>query len=99
MFVIDHGANIVVALRGCSSLHCNIHILNVVLSSAFAPTVLAKTPELFELLINAKQLVEYLKHLGLQKSLKEILKPSVETRRNSNSDMLNYTLEQYEDGQ
>ncbi|GAA6104231.1 uncharacterized protein LOC115246885 [Tachysurus ichikawai] len=44
VFVTDRGANIVSALRGYTRLNCNAHILNVILSSAFAPNVLAKTP-------------------------------------------------------
>ena len=54
VFVTDRGANIVAALRGCTRLNCNGHILNVTLSSAFAPGVLAETRELSELLTNAK---------------------------------------------
>lgn len=43
VFVNDRGANIVAALRGYTKLNCNAHILNIILSSAFAPDVLAKT--------------------------------------------------------
>ncbi|GAA6085467.1 zinc finger protein 618-like [Tachysurus ichikawai] len=66
VFVTDHGANIGAALRGYTRLNCNAHILNVILSSAFAPNVLAKTPELSKLFTSAKKLVKYFKHSGLQ---------------------------------
>lgn len=46
------------------------------LSSAFTLDVLAKTHEMSELLTNAKQLVKYFKHSGLQNSLKTSLKQS-----------------------
>ena len=49
VFVSDQGANIVAALCGYAPLNCNAHILNVTLSSAFAPDVLNKTPELAEM--------------------------------------------------
>ncbi|KAJ8356691.1 hypothetical protein SKAU_G00194850 [Synaphobranchus kaupii] len=55
VFVTDRGANIIAALRGYTRLNCNAHILNVILSSACAPAVLAKTPELSELLTSAKK--------------------------------------------
>lgn len=93
----DRGANIVAALRGYTRLNCNAHILNVTLSSAFAPQVLAKTAELSELLTNAKKLVKYFKHSGLQNSLKKSLKQSIETRWNSNYDMLDSILQQHEE--
>lgn len=54
VFVTDRGANVVAALQGYTRLNCNAHILNVTLLSAFAPGVLAETPELSELLTNAK---------------------------------------------
>ncbi|KAJ8351976.1 hypothetical protein SKAU_G00234520 [Synaphobranchus kaupii] len=97
VFVTDRGANIIAALRGYTRLNCNAHILNVILSSAFAPAVLAKTPELSELLTSAKKLVKYFKHSGLQNSLKKSLKQSVETRWNSNYDMLDSILQQHEE--
>ena len=97
MFVTDRGANIIAALRGYTRLNCNAHILNVILSSAFAPAVLAKTPELSELLTSAKKLVKYFKHSCLQNSLKKSLKQSIETRWNSNDDMLDSILQQHEE--
>ena len=97
VFITDRGANIVAALRGYTRLNCNAHILNVTLSSAFAPRVLAETTELSELLTNAKKLVKYFKHSGLQNSLKKSLKQSIETRWNSNYDMLDSILQQYEE--
>ncbi|KAL2091651.1 hypothetical protein ACEWY4_013914 [Coilia grayii] len=97
VFVTDRGANIVAALRGYNRLNCNAHILNVTLSSAFAPAVLAETTELSELLSNAKKLVKYFKHSGLQNSLKKSLKQSIETRWNSNYDMLDSILQQHEE--
>lgn len=97
VFVTDRGANIVAALRGYTRLNCNAHILNVTLSSAFAPGVLAGTTELSELLTNAKKLVKYFKHSGLQNSLKKSLKQSIETRWNSNYDMLDSILQQHEE--
>lgn len=95
VFVTDRGANVVAALRGYTRLNCNAHILNVILSSAFAPDVLAKTPELSELLTSAKKLVKYFKHSGLQNSLKTSLKQSIETRWNSNHDMLDSIMQQH----
>lgn len=94
MFVTGRGANIVATLRGCTRLYCNAHILNVTLSSAFAPGVLAETPEL---LTSAKKMVKYFKHSGLQNSLKKSLKQSIETRWNSNYDMLDSILQQHEE--
>ena len=96
VFVTDRGANMVAALRGYTRLSCNAHILNVVLASAFAPTVLEKTPELSELLTNSKKLVTYFKHSGLQNSLETTLKQSIATRWNSNHKMLDSILQQHE---
>ena len=96
VFVTDRGANIVAALRAYTRLNCNAHILNVVLSSAFAPAVLDKTPALSELLSTAKKLVKYFKHSGLQNSLDTSLKQSIETRWNSNYEMLESILTQYD---
>ncbi|RXN27448.1 N-acetylneuraminate lyase [Labeo rohita] len=97
VFVTDRGANIVAALRGYTRLNCNAHILNITLSSAFAPDVLAESTELSELLTSAKKLVKYFKHSGLQNSLKKSLKQSIETRWNSNYEMLDSILQQHEE--
>ena len=59
--------------------------------------MLAKTPELSELLTSAKKLVKYFKHSCLQNSLKKSLKQSIETRWNSNDDMLDSILQQHEE--
>ena len=59
--------------------------------------MLAETPELSELLTNAKKMVKYFKHSGLQNSLKKSLKQSIETRWNSNYDMLDLILQQHEE--
>ncbi|KAK7886829.1 hypothetical protein WMY93_026450 [Mugilogobius chulae] len=96
VFVTDRGANIVAALRGYTRLNCSAHILNVILSSAFSEKVLEKTPDLAELLVGAKRLVKYFKHSGLQNRLATSLKQSVETRWNSNYEMLNSILSQHE---
>lgn len=93
VFVTDRGANIVAALRGYTRLNCNAHILNIILSSAFAPDVLAKTPELSELLTSAKKMVMYFKHSGQQNSLKTSLDQSIETRWN----MMDSIMQQYEE--
>lgn len=61
VFVPNCGANIVAALRGYTTrLNCNVHI---VLSSAFAPDMLPKTPQLFELLTNAKHSAEQIEDI------------------------------------
>lgn len=97
MFVTDRGANIVAAMCGYTRLNCNAHILNITLYSASAPDVLAKTPELAELLTNAKKLVKYFKHSGLQNTSKKSLKQSIETLWNSNYDILDSILQQHEE--
>lgn len=74
-----------------------MHILNVTLSSAFGPAMMEMSPEIAGLLTDVKKLVTYFKHSGQQGKLKRSLKQSVETWWNSNFDMLNSVLEQYED--
>ena len=96
VFVTDRGANIIAALRAYTRLNCNAHILNVILSSAFAPAVLEKTPALSELITRSKKLVKYFKHSGLQNSLDTSLKQSIETRWNSNYEMLDSILKQHD---
>uniref|UniRef100_A0AAZ1XPQ9 HAT C-terminal dimerisation domain-containing protein n=1 Tax=Oreochromis aureus TaxID=47969 RepID=A0AAZ1XPQ9_OREAU len=85
------------ALREYTRLNCTAHILNVTLSSAFGPAIIEKSPEIASLLTDVKKLVTYFKHSGQQGKLKKSLKQSIETRWNSNFDMLNSVLEQYED--
>lgn len=97
VFVTDRGANMISALRGYTRLNCTAHILNVTLSSAFGPAIMEMSPEIAGLLTDVKKLVTYFKHSGQQAKLKMSLKQSVETRWNSNFDMLNSVLEQYED--
>lgn len=97
IFVTDRGANMISALREYTRLNCTAHILNVTLSSAFGPAIIEKSPEIASLLTDVKKLVTYFKHSGQQGKLKKSLKQSIETRWNSNFDMLNSVLEQYED--
>uniref|UniRef100_A0A3P9CWV5 HAT C-terminal dimerisation domain-containing protein n=1 Tax=Maylandia zebra TaxID=106582 RepID=A0A3P9CWV5_9CICH len=97
IFVTDRGANMISALREYTRLNCTAHILNVTLSSAFGTAIIEKSPEIASLLTDVKKLVTYFKHSGQQGKLKKSLKQSIETRWNSNFDMLNSVLEQYED--
>ncbi|ROL03914.1 Transposable element Hobo transposase [Anabarilius grahami] len=97
VFVTDRGANMVAALRGFTRLNCSAHILNTILSHAFSSAVMDKTPEVGNLLKDVKKLVTYFKHSGLQVKLSKSLKQSVETRWNSNFEMLDSVFQQYDE--
>lgn len=97
VFVTDRGANMVASLRGFTRLNCSAHVLNSVLSHALSPTVMSEVPDAGQLISDAKKLVSYFKHSGLQVKLTKSLKQSVETRWNSTVDMLDSISQQYDE--
>uniref|UniRef100_A0A3B1IVY8 HAT C-terminal dimerisation domain-containing protein n=1 Tax=Astyanax mexicanus TaxID=7994 RepID=A0A3B1IVY8_ASTMX len=97
VFVTDRGANMVSSLRDFTRINCSAHILNVILSSAFATAVMENACEVSQLITDVKKLVTYFKHSGQQGKLTKSLKQAVETRWNSVFDMTDSVLQQFEE--
>lgn len=95
--VTDGGSNMISVFN--HRLPCMCHKLNLILERTFSASSLNSHPSVSSLFVQAKQLVTYFKHAGLNGSLPTSLKQTVPTRWNSNLSMLESIIASFADVQ
>uniref|UniRef100_H2ZY74 Hermes trasposase DNA-binding domain-containing protein n=1 Tax=Latimeria chalumnae TaxID=7897 RepID=H2ZY74_LATCH len=96
VWVIDQGANIVLALRPYKCLNCQDHFLNTVLRHGLdSKELTCEAPDVEETIHNAKSLMKYVKQSSLAPQLPKTVIQMGETRFSTVYETLNSILEIY----